>query len=114
MLLIVDTSLCHSYIRGAITPLYYLHAASRCSLTADFEREVFGHHGEQVGRPVLTEEAYAQHCSKLTSVVGTLEQNIKTLLKDFDGKKKVCTRQNYEGREIVQFLFLGIASEPVA
>lgn len=61
-------------------------------LAGEFERELFGHSGEQVGRPVLTVEDYTQQCSQLTSMVTTLEQSIKTLLKDYDGKKKVCGR----------------------
>ncbi len=47
-------------------------------------------HGEQL-KPVLTVEEYAQQCVKLGSVVNSLEQNIKKLLKDYDGKKKVAT-----------------------
>ena len=64
---------------------------NRHSLAADFERALFGHHSEQVGRPELTVKEYTQQCSELNSMVTSLEQNIKKLLKDYDGKKKVCS-----------------------
>lgn len=69
--------------------VYHNGCVCRHSLVGEFERELFGHSGEQVSQPVLTVEDYSQHCSKLSGMVATLEQNIKTLLKDYDGKKKV-------------------------
>ena len=65
------------------------HFHDRDSLTAELEREVFGHNGEEVVKPVLTVDDYAQQCIKLSSVVSSLEQNIKKFLKEYDGKKKV-------------------------
>ena len=80
------------------------------SLTAEFERQVFGHSGGCADKPQLTPKArlytswsfqiqfhvlsvllqqYEEECSKLKSVLETLEHNIKLLLKDYDSKKKV-------------------------
>lgn len=56
-------------------------------LTGSLKKELFGHAGD--GQPKLTVEEYSTLCSKLATVVSSLEQNIKTLLKDYDGKKKV-------------------------
>ena len=55
----------------------------------EFERELFGHNKEQVSKPILTVTGYAEQLSKLSSMVTSLEQNIKKVLKDYDGKKKV-------------------------
>lgn len=62
-------------------------AVCRELLTGDLEKELFGHAGD--GRPKFTVDDYSDLCSKLATVVSTLEQNIKTLLKDYDQKKKV-------------------------
>ena len=82
------------------------------SLTAQFERQVFGHSGGCTDKPQLTPKVrfyfigsfqigfhffflsvllqqYEEECSKLKSVLETLEHNIKLLLKDYDSKKKV-------------------------
>ena len=61
--------------------------APRELLTGLMEKELFGRNGDQ---PKLTVEGYSNLCSKLGTVVSSLEQNIKALLKDYDGKKKVC------------------------
>lgn len=59
-------------------------------LCFDLERELFGHVGVgQVPDPMLTIQDYSILCSKLSTLVTSLEQNIKRLLKDYDGKKKV-------------------------
>ena len=39
--------------------------------------------------PNLTVEEYSKLCTELATLVGTLEKNIKGLLKDYDAKKKV-------------------------
>lgn len=61
--------------------------ASRELLTGRMENELFGQNGDQ---PKLTIEGYSSLCSQLGTVVSSLEQNIKAILKDYDGKKKVC------------------------
>ena len=43
--------------------------------------------------PVSCIQEYEEEHSKLVSVVTSMEQNIKTLLKDFDSKKKVSIEQ---------------------
>ena len=50
---------------------------------------MFGHNGDKVGHPVLTVQDYVDHCLKLSTVVTSLELNIKQLLNDYNGKKKV-------------------------
>ena len=34
-------------------------------------------------------QEYEEECSKLEKLLSTMEQNVKTLLSDFDAKKKV-------------------------
>ena len=70
----------------------------RKAVFCDFERELFC--GEQAGVPVLSPREYEKHCADLSCVVSSLELNIKKLLKDYDGKKKVCVCASvyYTGR----------------
>ena len=90
----------------------------RESLEAELEREVFGHNGEHFTKPALTVKEYTEQCEKLGGVVGSLEQNIKKLLKDYDGKKKVCSLFPWGvvGWSRSSFLLFctGIASKPTA
>ena len=37
----------------------------------------------------ILHQEYEEECSKLECLLGTMEQNIKRLLSDFDSKKKV-------------------------
>jgi HAUS augmin-like complex subunit 3 len=58
-------------------------------------KQVFGSSG--TGHPQLTVKEYEEECSKLEAVLGTMEQNIKKLLADFDTKKKCL-----QGNELIE------------
>lgn len=76
-------------------------------VTEELEKEVFGTasaRGAAAG-PKLTVEEYSKLCSDLATLVGTLEKNIKGLLKDYDGKKKMLQANSLLQRERDLFVY---------
>jgi len=64
----------------------------RDALTCQLEKELFtGSSRTATGSPVLCVQDYLDHCANLTALIGSLEDQLKLLVKDYDSKKKVST-----------------------